>query len=153
MTTELVPASEVQIVNSPEVEATEALQLIRTGLGSLWEGLARMVACEGWRTLGYTSFRRWASDELHLSLQSADLYLKKTRRLMSLSDVMKKTVGELEQSVALRNVRARRPTSPAYTSMRTSVNRLRTIPALTDPKERRAATELREHLNRLLEEQ
>lgn len=152
MTTELVPASEVQLVNSPEVEATEALHLIRTGLDSLWEGLARMVACEGWRVLGYTSFRRWASDELHLSLQSADLYLKKTRKLMTMSEVMKKTVGELEQSVSLRNVRARQRPSPAYTSMRTSANRLRTMPALTDPKERRAATELREHLNRLLED-
>lgn len=144
--------TKVEIVGTPEQETAAAVKLIKDGLDSLWEGLARFVTVEGWKVLGYTSFRRWAADEMAMSLGRADLHLRKTKRLLEMSQAMNKTIAELAPTVSIRSGHRKTVRSPIAAAMKTSSRKLSVIPALTDPHERSAATELRNHLNRLLGE-
>ncbi len=151
MSAELVPASAVELLTPEAQRAFDARAKMRAGLNSYWEGLAEIVEIEGWREFGYRSFRRWMVDEFAMSLGSADEHFRKTKRLMEMSKSLNQTIAELAPQVAQRNL-ARRPQSAAYISMRRSMARLRSVPHLTDPMERKAAAELRDHLNRLLED-
>lgn len=142
----------VEIVSAEESEARAATEQIRTGLSDLWEGLARMVAINGWELLGYSSFRRWAADELGMSLSKANEHLRKTKRLIEMSAVMNKTIAELAPQVSLRSGHRRTIANPIAAAMLTSSRKLASIPHLANPDERNAAIELRHHLNRLLGE-
>lgn len=150
--TDVVPVTAIEVLSPDEAEARAAVAQIRSGLSNLWEGLARIVAIEGWKALGYNSFRRWAADELGYSLSLADKHLRKTRKLIALSQVLNQTIAELEPRMSLNSV-TRRPkvnVNPVAEALRQSTRKLLAIPHLTNPDERNAAIELRNHLNRLL---
>lgn len=148
MSLELV--TPVEVLSHEQFETQEAVKLIRAGLDNLYEGLARFVTVEGWKVLGYSSFRQWAAQELAMSLSNASLHLAKTRKLMELSQILGRTVAELAPSITLRNVHRRPNWSPLVAQMKGAATRLAAVPALTTPDERKAAQRLYEHLGRLL---
>lgn len=139
-----------EIVSPDLVEALAAQDMVRRGLDNIYEGLARFVAVTGWRLVGYDSFRQWAHAELAMSLRMADLHLAKTKRLVELSSMLGKTVAELAPTVTLRSMKAQ-VRSPLASQMRSACRKLASVPALTDPGDRAAATRLRDALNRLLD--
>lgn len=142
--------SDAEVVSPELTEALAAQQLVRDGLDNLYEGLARFVAVTGWRLVGFDSFRQWARQELAMSLEMADLHLKKTKHLMSMSNILGKTIAELAPTVSLRSMKKRAPASPTAVLMRRAANKLASVPVLTDPAEVAAAKRLRDALERLL---
>lgn len=147
---ERVTSTEVVVMTPVEIEVQAAVTQIRAGLTDLYEGLARFVTVEGWKVLGFNSFRKWAAEEMAMSLRSADLHLRKTKRLMELSSVLGKTINELAPTISLRSGHRNPVKSPLANQMKLASRKLSTVPALTNPDERKAAMQLRDHLTRLL---
>ena len=140
-----------EVLPANYAEAREATIQARQGAEMLWEGLARIVRCEGWRALSYKSFRQWAHAELDMSLQSADLYLRKTNTIMQLQEAWGTPLAEIASGVALRNgYRTKHVTTPAARSMQAATRKLMATSLLTTPDERNAAVLLRAELTRLI---
>lgn len=143
----------VDVVSPDFLEARDATLQARRGAEDLWEGLARIIRCQGWKALSYSSFRQWAHAELDMSLQAADLYLKKTNTLLELQQVWSLPLNELAGSVSLRNG-FRRTTSktPVAATFATACRKALATPFLTSPDEFNAARILQHELTRLLGE-
>jgi len=138
------------VTDADRREAEAASEQAKSGAANLWEGLARLVACNGWFALGYRSFRTWAHEELGTTLGQADLQLRKTRVLMALAEETGLPVAQLEERVPIRKVN-RKPKPPVLTAMKAASAKLAAVPILSNPDEINAAHALRDHLNRLLE--